>query len=319
MDDLTLEKLYGNIKKTSYNVKLLNKEAGWDASRLVLSAEEIYYSQIDTVCKSIFIKQPKIVFVSGPSASGKTTTAQILQQKLSAEYNVSSILVSLDDFFLNAEDSPVLADGSPDLENFTKLDVAYFNKFFNDIITRGWAMMPSFDFVLGARKNEETKVELTAGQIVIIEGTHALNPALVHNKEFLDRVFKVYVCTNSEFVDENNIVISNTSLRKMRRLLRDMLKRGETIDGFLKKWPRVIDGEQEFILPYKTEADFVVDTVHLYEPFLYARYLKPIIEEYIARHNTKEFDAILKGLTNLISLSKRVIPNNSMLWEVFVK
>ena len=321
MNLLKLEQDFDNIRKVSYDLDLINRESKRSINKLVSVSEKMYYDQMHQACKLIAESKPKVILLSGPSASGKTTTAEILRSELGNKYNIGSVVVSLDDFFLNPEDSPVLPDGSPDLENLLKLDLLEINKFVENIMTKGEATKPTFDFASGRRSSKTDLVTVKDNDVVIIEGIHALNPALIQNQNFLSRVFKVYVCTNSNFFLFDELVISDKTLRMMRRLLRDYLKRGEKIDSFLQKWPNVLVGEEKYIIPFKTQADVVIDSVHMYEPLVYAKYLKTMLESYMAESINPNLwlKKMLYALRQAEEVDKSVIPQDSMLWEVLLR
>lgn len=297
----------------------INLEAKNNALNLVCFSESFFYSQIEKVCKEICRVKPKIVLLSGPSASGKTTTANLIQKNLYCKYSVSSIVVSLDDFFLNPEFSPVLPDGSPDLENFSKLDISLINKFLEEMIVSGKSKMPNFNFKTGRRGDEFTNIELPNEGILIVEGTHALNPKLIKLENLIQGLFKIYITTNSHFIVNDRIAISGKTLRMMRRLIRDSLKRGESFGGFVEKWPKVLKGEGVYIEPFKQHADFMIDSVHFYEPMLYATYLKEKFEKEIYNNQCilKELYEVSEVLTHLEQFETEIIPCSSMLWEVF--
>ena len=220
---------------------------------------------------------------------------------------------------MNPEFSPVLPDGSPDLENISKLDIPLINKFLEEIVVSGKSKMPSFDFKTGLRCEEYQNVQLQDGEVLIIEGTHALNPKLIQSEKLLRNLFKIYISTDSHFIANDRVAISGKNLRMMRRLIRDSLKRGESFGGFVEKWPKVLLGEEVFIEPFKTCADFLIDSVHFYEPMLYARYLKGMFEEEIqsSQVGLKELNEVFRRLVNIEQFDTTIIPASSMLWEVF--
>ncbi|MBO5884518.1 MAG: Flp pilus assembly complex ATPase component TadA, partial [Clostridia bacterium] len=284
----------------------VNNLAKTDKELLVRMSEEMYSNQINELVEDALTKPVKILLVAGPSSSGKTTTSNLITKTLQSK-NKKSLTISLDDFFYNREKTPRLPNGKYDFENITAIDLDYFNEFINDLFTTNHAKMPIFDFVEGRRKPELVDVSIDENTYLIIEGLHALNPTLLNIPR--ENLYKIYICVQSNFILGDNLEIDYTNLRLMRRFNRDYYTRGRTLEGTLDSWDEVLIGEKLYIDPYKDEADYNIDSTLMYEPLLFANYLKPLLK----KSDLPKIKEVEKMLENCSILSKDIIPSNSLL------
>ena len=285
----------------------INNLAKNDTSLLVGMSEEMYHEQISELVLDATNKKAKIILVAGPSSSGKTTTSKLISKELE-KYGKNGIFVSLDDFFLDRAKTPKLPNGNYDFESLRALDINYLNKFLNDLIENKCAYMPKYNFITGKREENYTKLTIDKNSILIIEGLHALNPTLIKNHD--GEIYKVYICVMSNFNLGEKTILNYTQVRLLRRLIRDYYTRARSIEQTLKTWNEVLDGEKKNIDPYKNQADYFVDSTHMYEPLLYAKYLMPLISE-----NSQETLEIKTKLNNFEQIDKNIIPENSLLRE----
>ena len=255
----------------------VNNLAKLDKNLLISMSEEMYHQQIEDLVEELIKKETaRIVLIAGPSSSGKTTTSLLISKYLE-NINKKAIIVSLDDFFLDREKTPLLPNGKYDFENITALDLDCFNNFIDDLFTKNKAQMPVFNFLTGKREQKLKDVEIDDNTFIIIEGLHALNPILINKTQ--EKLFKVYICVLSNFNYGERLEIDYTNLRLMRRFIRDYHTRGRSIQKTLETWQEVLNGEKLYIDPYKNDVDFNVDSTHMYEPLMYATYLKPLLEK----------------------------------------
>ena len=293
------------IVKSSVDVNLLNMQNSYSPEELVKSSISGYFNQIDDLVSEILNNpQIKIILLAGPSSAGKTTTANMIKQGL-INKNIPANVISMDDFFINREDTPKLPDGSYDFENVTTLDLDYFKKFTKEILEKRSAMMPRFNFITGSRDGYE-KLEIKKNGILIIEGIHALNPIVIDNS---DAIYRVYVCLNSNFCIDEKIVLPARKLRRIRRTIRDFYTRGMSIEQTVKIWQNVCDGEDKFIKPFKTNADFLIDSTHNCEPLIYKKYLPALLD---GSKVSNEFENDLK---EFCELDLKHLPDQCLLWE----
>lgn len=298
-------------QQNRFYIEEINDLATKDTNLLITMGEQMYHSQIfDVTTDIIRHNDVKVVLVAGPSSSGKTTTSILLAESLK-EYGKNSVVVSLDDFFLNRENTPILPNGNYDFENITALDLVYFNKFIDELLKNHQSLMPTFDFVSGHRKEELTKLAIDDNTIIIIEGLHALNPSLIQvDKKYL---YKIYIKPSSDFYNNDKILIPHKQVRQMRRIIRDLFARGRSVLSTLNSWQDVLDGEIKYIDPFKENVDAKIDSTHIYEPLMYAKHLLPILDK-----EDKQNPQILK-LINMLSplyqIDKSNIPEGSLLNE----
>lgn len=297
-------------KKEVYDLGVINDFAKLDSSTLIKESECDYHKQINEIAKEIIeYGKYKIILMAGPSSSGKTTSSNLIRERL-ADFGYESIVVSMDDFFLNRENTPLLPNGDYDYENVTALDLEYLNQFVDDMFEKGEAKMPIFNFITGKREEELKTITLNENTIIIIEGIHALNPIVF--RKHTENMYKVYICVNSNFDMNGNTVIPAQKLRLMRRLIRDYRTRGMSLEATFKIWPNVLAGEDLYIKPYKNRANYLINSTHAYEPLMYAHHLKPRLEKL---DNIEEAKSLIEMLSNCGYLSVSLLPENSLLHE----
>ena len=308
-----IKKIHGPMVKIAYDINIVNAQAKINAKKLVATSERCYHDQIDCVISEILQAGAQIVKVSGPSAAGKTTSAVLISKELKKK-GIRSVVISLDDFFLSRDKTPRLPNGDYDFENITALNHKLYKKFISTLFEKGVAEKPIFDFHTGTSPTSE-KVRLKNGDIVIIEGIHALNPIL--SKGLKTKDYSVYVSCEGNYIWGRELLIPARTLRLMRRVLRDYYKRGTSVEETLNYWGNVCRGENEFINPFKVKADFIVDSTHIYEPLLYDTYLQPIIKT--ANKENPYIQEFLHIFSKTGKINKSLIPANSLIWEVLVK
>ncbi|MEG1499483.1 MAG: hypothetical protein RR400_00205 [Clostridia bacterium] len=304
------------LLKVTANLNSINELSKSNLMELVLRSEKNFTTQIKNMLK-VFLnkgKNYKVILLSGPSSSGKTTSSKLITTGLQNE-GINSLVISLDDFFVDRTKTPRLPDGAYDYESIYALDLEYFNEFLDDLLTKHSAKMPIFDFLTGARKKDLINVEIDEHTVIIFEGIHALNPILIDNKHSSE-IFRTYICLNTNFEYDDQQFIPAKDLRLMRRCLRDFFTRGHSVSATLSMWKNVLDGEEKYIKPFKDTANFVIDSTHLYEPLLYATYLMPLLEQ---TENNKKADSLLRMLSKCNKLEKNCIPSMSLLWEFIQK
>ena len=298
------------MTSTAYDIKTMDCAGQRNAKELIKFCEKNYRNQIKKVANTITSKKMKLILVSGPSSSGKTTTANIISQEL-LKKDIGSLVVSVDDFFVNLEDTPLLPDGSPDCENITAVDIVTFNNFITELLTTHKAKMPRYNFQTHKRDKYET-VSINENDVLIVEGIHALNPQLIYTHQFDSSTYRIYAYVNSIFVDDHKVVVTSQDLRLMRRIFRDKFSRGREPSYTIHNWNNVCDGEKLYIFPFKSNADCAIDTTHPYELLIYANYLVELLTPY---KNNKKIKSILDILSKLSPLTKDLIPANSLIWE----
>lgn len=242
-------------------------------SRYIDVCEQQYNKKISAVADQILDSACPIVMLSGPSASGKTTSSYKLARQLE-RCGRKTAVISMDNFFRNIEEYPTTSDGKPDFEHLQAVDVERINVCLKELIEDGKSDMPTYDFLTQHRCGDTLHIEVANGEIVIIEGIHALNPVVSQSVSGSD-VFKIYAGLRAEYSEGGKRVVTTRDLRITRRLVRDYYFRGHSLRNTLELWNRLMDGEEKWIKPFKPDADILLDTSFEYEPGLFA----PILTE----------------------------------------
>lgn len=299
------------IPKRLVEISLINTaaKAGKD---FVAHCEFEYESRIYAAASEILHLNKRIVMLSGPSASGKTTTAHKLAAAIRARGGKAEV-ISMDNFFKNLEDYPRLPDGSKDYENITAVDLDTLQKCLNEVLQTGHTKLPEFDFLTENRKAEWKDLNLGDG-VCIVEGIHALNPqttAMIPGQS----VFKLYVGLREEYAKNGQRVLSTRDIRLARRLVRDYKFRGHSPEKTLSMWAAVCAGEDQYIKVFKKEADLLLDSSFSYEICALATEMTQMA----GKLDGTPYGENLNRLAGLFGLCEKMpmdwIPHNSMLRE----
>ncbi|MBN2891963.1 MAG: nucleoside kinase [Bacteroidales bacterium] len=287
------------------------------ASELIKVSEALNEKKValiaDEICER---KDVKLVLIAGPSSSGKTTFSKRLAIQLKV-LGINSLPVSIDNFFVNREDTPKDENGEYDYESLYALDLDVFNTTMNNLIEGKPTVIPGFDFHSGQRvfKNTESVI-LPEKSVLIVEGIHGLNPKL---SEHIDSklIFKVYVSALTQLGIDWHNRIPSTDNRLIRRLVRDFQYRGYSPVDTLKRWPSVRSGEDKNIFPFQEEANVMFNSALLYELGILKKYAEPLLKK--VPENVPEFSEakrLLKFLSYFVDIEEdEEIPPTSILRE----
>ena len=297
-------------------LQTINDLALNNPSELVLRAERHYERELDEIAARIAgNKDIKIVALAGPSASGKTTTAHILCEKLRSLGEEIEI-ISLDDFYLPEDKLPVSEDGTKDIESVNALDIPLLNKCFGEIIETGKTVLPKFNFSEKRHISEARSIDISGKGIAIVEGLHALNPLitdLVPGKN----IFKAYISVNRGIENEDGSkLLSSKQIRLIRRLLRDRTFRGTSVNETLCLWQGVVEGEEKHLYCFKDTADVQIKTLHLYEPCLYRNEFLKLAGEVKEDVPFKGyFLKTVKAIERFVPIDISLLPPDSLITE----
>lgn len=287
-----------------------------DPMQHVLKSEQLYARELQCVVQALVNRHKQIILLAGPSASGKTTTAMKLIQLL-ATYELEATLISLDDFYLNRDDIPLLADGQKDFETLSSLDLSYLDQVFQHILNGEAIELPKYDFVSGMRLPYTQHVAYQSDLIYVFEGIHALNPNL---SLFLDKesAVRIFIDTASNYVDEQGaLLLSQEDVRLSRRLVRDYYYRNASVDLTLSLWPNVRSGEALYIRPYEALADYFINSLHGYEPMVYKELLAQIMQG--SSQYVSQAMALVDKYERIDALARTLVPDTSLLQEFLPK
>lgn len=217
----------------------------------------------------------RIVLISGPSSSGKTTTTKRLSIQLMTNL-LKPKMISLDDYFIDREHTPRDADGDYDYESLYALDLAQFNADLEDILAGKEVAIPTYNFETGSRQYRGNKIRLEEGDILLIEGIHGLNPELTAQipEEMKYRVYVSALTTLS--IDDHNWV-PTTDNRLLRRIIRDHKYRGTSATETIRRWPSVRRGEEKWIFPYQENADAMFNSSLIFELAVIKDYAESVL------------------------------------------
>ena len=230
---------------------------------------------LEGIAEDIVSKNKRIVLLAGPSSSGKTTTSKKLSLYLSS-LGVNAIPISLDDFFLNRNETPVDEYGNKDYESINALDLKLFNKVLTDLMNGNKTNLPTYNFITGEKEMSTTPIVLNENDCLVIEGLHGLNPNLISD-EYQNLIYKIYISPLTPLnVDRHNYV-STTENRLLRRIIRDFRTRGKSGEDSLASWESVRRGEEAYIFPYTDSADAIINTAYTYEIGVLKVYVEPIL------------------------------------------
>ena len=259
----------------------------------------------------------KIVFLAGPSSSGKTSSALRLAQQLRVLGMIPKV-IELDNYFVSRDRTPLDEDGEYDFEALEAMDLELLGNHLNTLLEGGRVEIPRYDFKRGMPFFEGNYMQLDENDILVMEGIHALDPAMVPSVD-QSRIFRVYASALTSLnVDENNN-ISTTDNRLLRRMVRDHHFRGTSPESTILRWPSVRRGENKYIFPFQENADAQFNSALLYELPLLKYYAEPLLRR-IHPSSPAYTDAVrlLKFLDYIVALTPAeiaAVPPTSILRE----
>ena len=260
----------------------------------------------------------KLVLISGPSSSGKTTFSKRLSIQLMTN-GIRPYPISLDDYFVNREETPLGIDGKHDFESFYALDLPFFEEQLKELLEGKEVELPRFNFVTGKREWSGKKLRIDDHMVLILEGIHALNPALTPNIP-AESKYKIYVSALTTILLDNHNYIPTTDNRLLRRIIRDYKYRNYSAEETIARWPSVRAGEDKWIFPYQEYADTMFNSALLFELAVMKEYAEPILRK--VPNNCPEYSEahrLLKFLSYFTSLQDKELPPTSLLREFLEK
>jgi uridine kinase len=298
------------------DVAALNRAVETDRIReVILVNEALHEHRIADIAQMIRERsgQARVVLIAGPSSSGKTTFTKRLAIQLLSQ-GLRPVAIELDNYFVDREQTPKDRNGDYDFEALGALDLALFNDNLLKLVDGRQVQLPRYNFKSGKREPGE-QLTITPDHIILIEGIHGLNPALVPQIPPA-RLFRIYVSALTQLnVDRHNRV-PTTDTRLVRRIVRDSATRGYTARETFGRWEAVRAGENRNIFPYQENADVMFNSALVYEhavlkplvePLL--RQIKPGSPEYV------EAERLLAFLEWFLPCSPEHVPDNSILRE----
>lgn len=289
-----------------------------DASTLIQVAEALHEKQIATIADEIAERFEKdgarIVLISGPSSSGKTTFSKRLSVQLMTNRLIPAP-ISLDDYFVNRVNTPIDENGDYDYESLYALDLKRFNSDITRLLAGECVKLPTYDFKSGSRVETGKCLQLTPRTVLILEGIHALNPELTASISDKQK-FRIYASALTSLSIDAHNWIPSTDNRLLRRIVRDAKTRGVTPRDTIARWPSVRRGEDRWIFPYQENADAMFNSSLLFELAVIRDYAIPVLRS-VSRNCPEYAEAarLLKFLHYFRSLPVKEIPPTSLLRE----
>ena len=301
----------------SANVGRLNDRiTEGSGGELIKISEALHEKKIAEIADKIKEKKSiKLILIAGPSSSGKTTFSKRLAVQLIVA-GLKPVQISLDNYFVNREDTPLDENGDYDFETIDAIDRKTFAENINDLQQGKTVEIPKFDFETGKRFYDGTKISADNETVIIAEGIHALNPKLT--KHIADETkYRIYISALTQIGIDGHNRIPTTDNRLLRRIIRDYKYRGYSAFETLKRWPSVRRGEEKNIFPFQEHADIMFNSALLYELALLKKYAEPLLKNICQKE--KEFaeaKRVLKFLSYFKDLNEEdEIPPTSILRE----
>ena len=299
--------------------KLNAKVLSGEVVDLINLSEALHERKYADIADQIYARRGsvKIVFIAGPSSSGKTSTSKRLALQCRI-LGLNPKVIELDNYFVDREFTPRDENGEYDFECLAAMDLALLGQQLNDLLDGKEVEIPRFDFVEGRKHFEGNMMQLHEKDILIMEGIHALNPAMIPSVD-PSKVFRVYASAlTSLSIDENNN-ISTSDNRMLRRMIRDNRTRGVTPESTIMRWQSVRRGENRNIFPFQENADAVFNSAHIFELPVLKYYAEPLLRR-IAPTSPAYVEArrMLKFLGYIVAMSPAeiaAIPPTSILRE----
>lgn len=256
----------------------------------------------------------KVILIAGPSSSGKTTTSKRLSVQLMA-CGKRPVPISLDDYFVDREKTPLDENGNYDYESVYAMNIPLFTEQMNALIKGESVELPRYNFQTGKSEMSGNVINPTPETIFILEGIHALNPALTENIP-AENKFKIYASALTTILLDNHNYIPTTDNRLLRRIVRDHKYRGCSARDTISRWPSVRAGEEKWIFPFQEEADVMINTAMLFEFGVLREQALPLLEE-VPESAPEYTEAIRlrKFLSYLNPISIQALPPTSLLRE----
>ena len=286
------------------------------SNKIILLCEALHEKKLAKIADEVYRRRKvvKIVSIAGPSSSGKTTTANRLCVQLRVN-GLKPFLISLDDYFIDRDKTPLDENGEHDFESLAAIDIELFNKNLNELMQGREVVLPRYDFKSGKSCPDGKTMVLPENGVLVIEGIHGLNPNLYADVPSYN-IYKVYVSALTALNIDNHNRIPTTDGRLIRRMVRDFQYRGHSPIDTLKRWASVRNGEDRNIFPYQENADIMFNSTLIYEFSVLKKYAEPLLRQVPSDiPEYREVKRLLKFLSFFEEMDDSTIPPNSILRE----
>ena len=285
------------------------------SSMLIQVSEALQEKKIAKIADEIAQRKGiKLVLIAGPSSSGKTTTCKRLSVQLAVN-GIMPVGISLDDYFVNRDQTPRDEKGDYDFENLHALNLPLFNEQLTALFKGEEVELPRYDFPTGTSQKSGKRLRLGENEVLVVEGIHALNPEL-NSQIPNDQIFRVYASALTTVLLDNHNYIPTTDNRLLRRIIRDHKYRAVTAQETIRRWPSVRAGENKWIFPFQENADAMFNTAMLFELAVIKSQAEPLLEQ-VPENCPEHAEAyrLLKFLRYIKPIPETQIPPTSLLRE----
>ena len=283
--------------------------------QLIMVSEALQEKKIAKIADEIAQRKgTRMVLIAGPSSSGKTTTCKRLSVQLAVN-GIKPIAISLDDYFLDRDKTPLDEKGDYDFENLHALNLPLLNEQLTALFRGDEIELPRYDFPTGTSQKSGKKLRLGENEILVVEGIHALNPELTSQIPN-EQIFRVYASALTTVLLDNHNYIPTTDNRLLRRIIRDHKYRAVSAQETIRRWPSVRAGENKWIFPYQENADAMFNTAMLFELAVIKSQAEPLLEQ-VPENCEEHAEAyrLLKFLRYIKPIPETQIPPTSLLRE----
>ncbi len=282
---------------------------------VVLVSEALHEQRIAAIASAISAEHDRVaaVLIAGPSSSGKTTFARRLSVQLLAN-GLQPVALSLDDWFVDREFTPLDDEGKHDFEALQAIDLELFNADLQHLMAGRSVTLPHYNFHTGQRETGQT-LQITPQHIILVEGIHGLNPQLVPEIP-AERLYRIYISALTQLNLDRHNRVSTTDTRIIRRIVRDAARRGYTAADTIARWPSVQRGEWQWIFPYQEYADVMFNSALVYELAVLRSLAEPLLLSVDPGTPERlEADRLLSMLRWFTPCAPDLVPDNSILRE----
>ena len=319
-DEKLLSSLEENDKyleslKINTSVELNKMISSGNYGDLIRVSEAISNNELFDIADKISKeKDLKVVLITGPSSSGKTTTARKLTLFLQSK-GLSPIPISVDDFYMDMKDRVLDENGEPEKEKIDAIDTSLFNKKISELLNKKEVYMPKYNFIKGEKEYDEKVTKMEDNSVLVIEGIHAFNEQLTEMIPDKNK-FKIFICPLTPLNIDNHNIFKSVDNRLLRRIVRDNMTRGTSANVTLKLWENVRKEEEKNIIPYMRDADVIFNTSLAYELGVLKTYAEPLLFSVLEDDpNYDEAIRLINLFRVILSMPSENVPFDSIIRE----
>lgn len=293
---------------------LNNKLCTTGISEVIHVTEALHEKKIANLADQIMHGHKRIVLIAGPSSSGKTTFASRLGVQLRVN-GVQPHVISLDNYYVNRDQTPIDEDGKPDFETIRAIDTPQINQDLSQLLAGERVNLPTFNFLTGRREYKNNYLKLSPNDVLIIEGIHGLND-IIGKGIPRENMFKIFISALTQINIDDHNRIPTTDTRLVRRIVRDHQFRSYSAETTINMWYSVMRGEGKYIFPFQEEADAFFNSALVYEMCVLKQFAEPLlfgIDK--ASPAYTEAKRLIKFLDGFLGVSSEFVPPNSILRE----